>query len=720
MAYRISTGLFMVLVLLGFVFCFGQGSLHQLYRYELAQDQAGQALPSLTSGQSLKLQPSPASPQGAPLLLKVVIGTDQPMPVLALKAGRETFLPVSAPQGQVHFSFRLSPRAKSLLLVNQGYSTVELKNLILQNYSLANFSFPSFAAILGAGPKFSIPRPEDWKLGLFLALLPLVIIWPFVGRLFPDGLEPPRLAILVIPASAACVLMLALWLAGCRLLLGPESFILLAWLGPVLLLLSHHKVIVWLAYWLTQPVAWFFAALLVYTLLGLDARYENQGLTAGSLPVTSDWLSNFIYWGDPFWVDHLGVNQFSASISPSLLLLSPFFYVADSQFVLITLCVAAFFTALIMLLRIAVMVLDNLDISGWARELSLAGLCLALGLNPFAKGLLLTAHFELCFILVSVALFYRLCRNTALGWLILLTVLLLGLRQDAGVYVFFLLAMVPFAPSHLLAYKKRIVIKAFLLMLLCVAYTAPALYFAGLPFDSGGGDNCWAYLGSGPIEAIAAFFRAPGLWLPQLTQSAVWELNLSAGGLQLFSAPTWLISGLPAWPLFIAQSAALRTLQGGLAAFLLPGLFISILLGIYWLGRICKKLSAAVCMILCLGLAGYNLYLEFGPPTQFAPLNAQSVPKTGPNHKNELRAWLYRHPELESLALDAKTMVYAPLKYKRYLLNDYDKADAVVFTGETESQPEAALKSQDRYRLVYRLPSLRIYTPVPTPTRWPR
>ena len=720
MAYRISTSLFMVLLLLGFVFCFGQGSLHQLYRYELAQDQAGRALPSLAPGQSLKIQPSPSPPQSAPLLLKVVIGPDQPMPVLALKAGRETFLPVSAPQSQVHFSFRQPPRAKSLLVVNQGYSTVELKNLILQNYSLANFSFPSFAAILGAGPKFSIPRPEDWKLGLFLALLPLVIVWPFVARLFPEGLEPPRLAILVIPGSAVCLLMLALWLAGSRLLLGPESFMLLAWLGPILLLLSHHKVIVWLAYWLTRPVVWAFAALVVYALLGLDARYENHGFTAGTLPLTSDWLSNLIYWGDPFWVDHLGVNQLGTRLSPSLFLLAPFFYVADSQYVLIVMCAAAFFAALIMLLRIAAMVLGRLDISGWARELSLAGLCLALGLNPFAKALLLGAHFELFFILLSVSLFYRLCRNTAWAWLILLTLLLLGLRQDAGVYAFFLLAMIPFAPSPLLAYKKRIIFKASLLMLLCLAYTSAALYFAGLPFDCGGADNCWAYLGSGPIEAIAAFFRTPGLWLPHLKQSAAWEFNLAAGGVQLFSAPTWLISGLPAWLFFIARPAALRALQEGLAAFLLPGLFISILLGIFWLGRICRKLAPTICMILCLGLAGYNLYLEFGPPNQFAPFNARSAPKTGPNHKNELRAWLYRHPELHSLALDAGTMVYAPLKYKRYLLNDYAKADAVVFTGNTESQPEAALKSQKRYRLAYKLPALRIYTPAPAPNRWQR
>jgi hypothetical protein len=706
--YRNSTGLFLILALLGFVLCFGQGSLNQLYRYDFAGEHKPGGWASLASGQSVDIAPAHAPPLDSELLAKVIFDQNEPRPILELRTGTETFLPVSAPPGQVHFRFRTPERARAIRLVNQSPLGVTIHNLILQNYSMVNTGFPAFAVLLGAGPEVTVHHLEDWKKGALLGLFLLMLLWPLISQLFLNGLEPPRMVLLLAPVGIACLLNLILWLAASRLLLGPDSFLIMAWLGPILLLLTHPKVIVWLAFWLTRPVTWCFAVLAWYLFLLLDFKFENQGFGPESLPLMCDWLSNFIYQGRPFWVDQLGLNHLNIQLNPSLILLAPLFFIFDSQYVFAILLALAFLAALLMLLRISAMVLDRLDVSGWAKELSLCGLVFGLGLNPFSLALIEAAHYELFFVLLSVSVFYLLCRNTGGAWLAVFTLLLLGTRQDAGIFFFFMLASVALAPSPLLAYKRRIVIKSGVLMLLCLAYAIPALIFTQSPYDCAESYNCWSYLGRDWAGAVGNFFSQPQTWLPYIKQSAFIPLNLSLGGVQLLSAHTWIISGLPGFMIFIAEPEKYRFLQSSLSAFLLPGLLISMLFGLYWLGRALKKGRVMACLLVCLGLAGLNLNQAYQLKGPDFGIFRQSQPAS-PNQKNTLRNWLYHHPKVESLALDHTVMAYAPLKLKRFGLVDHAQADAVVFTKSSPKNIEAELLNQKEHSLAYELPGLRIY-----------
>ncbi len=425
--------------------------------------------------------------------------------------------------------------------------------------------------------------------------------------------------------------------------------------------------------------------LYVYHIRVLWSMFAAGEFGFHDLTLITDWFTNAIYQGKPFYITDYETNHLSYNFTPSLLLLIPFYLVGGSQFMLIFLGISALYGAIYILLR----TFRELALPAAGRGLTafvgvaLVVLCCQ---NVFTKLVLVSAHFEVLFALPAAWLTSQLLLRDDSSWIGLVACALfaLGIRQDAGLYLAFILAgLVVVRPRR----DRAFLIRVSVLIAICFVYMGvvivgvmPALgYTDGLRF--------WKHLGHTPWEILQALASSPANTWQDLKFSGFLPLNRSFGYYHLFS-PFTIFANLPVFPMYFVKTAdfARKMLLLYNASFALVGFYIAVMFGLLVLLRL-VRLFRGIKTMGTLGTGLLVMVLLSSLHSSYRnrdrlPYGSRAYTLRGENRLakfHEFHGRLRRAcPGPRTVATDFNTLTFLPHDTRKFVLSHYKKAEGVI------------------------------------------
>ena len=447
-------------------------------------------------------------------------------------------------------------------------------------------------------------------------------------------------------------------------------------------------------------------AFLVYSLASVHSMYLNGSWQFYDLGLINDFLSNTIR-GKFFYVSELNLNHLIYHFSPTLLLLTPFYRIFDSQVILPILGVVLMTASLIVMTEILDTLLDSLpSYQGRIREFLPAIFILILCTNIYTISIVTSAHFEVLFTFLSLVLFYSLIHNASwkiLGPLLLLT---LGIRNDTGYHLFFTLLLPFLFPAGILKEREKVLRKALILSILSVAYLGFVVLFIQFWFKIPKGfhtNSHWSEFGTTWFEILWTMITSPGRVLREVMNSAIVSLNLSVLFLPILNPLAFLWNTLQGLLFYIGNSPAKKLLFYYNSALLLPGVLISTALSIRLIFLTWNKYSSqnlspifrrflnsvrfAALSLVLVGVLFRLVHLESnygGVGFKIYPIDSSR----SPNLISLTKKILSDHPEIRKISTDSKTFVFLPNSIEKTLLTHFDTSDLVILTEGADIFPD--------------------------------
>ena len=436
--------------------------------------------------------------------------------------------------------------------------------------------------------------------------------------------------------------------------------------------------------------------LFIATILILSSMYHARAFAFHDLTLINDWMSNAIYYGNPFFIDDGNFNHIKVHLTFSLILLAPLYYIFDSQFILVALTVGSFFISLLFVILITERLLkvdDNSNINRVAIAVITGGLVVILGWSPYARTAMSYPHYELFLPPLAMWLFWGVITNRSWWSILIPFILLLGLRQDAGFYLFFHIIILMLAPKSLFDNHRVALKRSAWLSAGCVLYTIIAMKGL-LPYLGGNaGVRYWSHWGSNWGEVFHTMITNPTRLFESLENSGFWNVNKSFFFLHIASPITALIANVQAVLLFTSKPPDHNMVMYYNSAFLLPGYFLSFLYGFRRLFLLFSRATGALTswskvinpnvvhsipafIVIYLCSMTFNQWM-IAP--SFLPVEWKiHRPAQDHNFQEILYSVLKACPNAKSVSTDFDSIVFVPNTHKRYRLHKYYLADAVA------------------------------------------
>ena len=450
------------------------------------------------------------------------------------------------------------------------------------------------------------------------------------------------------------------------------------------------------------------------------------------LGVITDWFTNAIYRGRPFWITDYGINHLAVHFSPTHLLLIPAYLFSSSSFVLLVLGVLQVGAGLYVSHRFSSALFRPMMLAEWHGALASIGVILLVALNPFVKSVLDSAHAELFYIPLSLGFMHALIFSESLPLAIVLFLLSLGVRAEAGMYLAFQCLSLAFLPREVRSARpdRNLRRMAFLFAAVSIAYVIVVVKIVNpLVFNTHDGhiERGWSRWGSTWFQVILAMVCSPKAVLLEVFNSSCLRLNQSFAFLPWLSPVGAFLINLPGVLLYAASSVDKKFLWYYNASFLLPGFIVWSHVGIYrfvrWLSTFASRARlprwsvpaatvAVAAMILTKPLASLQETAE-------SPHGFSFREKEGArDDAAAIRQWLSTCPAASRVATDFRHIIYVPNREERYLLRNFQQADAIflfrdadpMLSGDkTPDELGLSLASMPDFTLDLEARNLRVY-----------
>ncbi len=442
------------------------------------------------------------------------------------------------------------------------------------------------------------------------------------------------------------------------------------------------------------PVLAVIALTSLYHLWILRGLFYGYAFAFHDLGIITDWFTNAVYRGRPFWISDMAVNHLSVHFTPSLLLWTPAYLLSDSSAVLLlvsVLCVAVglYEVHRLFLLAAAAARVDT----RWAVSASTL-LTAILSLNPYVRTVLASAHVEVFYVPLALAFLRQLLFGTRPAVLWILFALSVGVREEAALYLGAQCLAVLFLPRHWWRNGASRKALAFALAIVCGLYLVLIVKVVN-PLVFGAVDNHvargWSGWGASWPSVVWEMATSPVRLLLEAGRSAFLPLNGTFFFLPWFSAPFGALVNAPGLLLFASDRMDAKYLWYYHASFILPGLILGTHAGALELLRLARRfrfrsdrtrmlygLTVVSAGVLALGVLISGR--EWTPEAPTAYGNRFSARAF--EDARFLESWMAAHPEVRSAATDFRRLVYLPNRVERFLLRNADRAEVVFLFPE--------------------------------------
>ncbi len=435
----------------------------------------------------------------------------------------------------------------------------------------------------------------------------------------------------------------------------------------------------------------------LYFHLVLWSHFRAAGFAWYDLTMISDWLSNAMYRGRPFYMSDREAYHLAYNFTPSLLLLAPLFRIFQSQYLVLLLNVVSLSFSVWLVLscwrRLA-----EATVPSWASGTLGALLVVIAFENRFTKTVLLSGHFEIYYAIPMSVVVFLLIRQEAFAPRTTLALLLCGLiacgvRQDAGLYLSMHSLGLLFVPGMRLNRSRLVLCLALAVLGVLSAVLSVAVFMPAL--GDRAGLRLWSHLGSNPYEIAVRLLLEPTILRDALMFSGFRILNGSFGLLHLLS-PYTFFANAPVLPLYLTHVSDIGHRNLGLynASFALPGFFFATAFGMhaapYFVRRARPWLRHAVLALLLLYALGLSQGLLRDRRKIYGvnPRNDDTAFRVlEQNTLAQLEPLLARAedecPSPRTVASDDNTVTLLPNRYVKLLLPRAREADLIVFGSPT-------------------------------------
>ena len=409
------------------------------------------------------------------------------------------------------------------------------------------------------------------------------------------------------------------------------------------------------------------------------------------LGIITDWFTNAIYRGRPFWITDMAVNHLAVHFSPTHLLLIPAYLFSNSSFVLLVLGVLQVGAGLYISHRFSAALFGPMMLAEWHRAIASVAVVLLVAFNPFVKSVLDSAHVELFYIPLSLGFVYALIFSESLSLAIILFLLSLGVRAEAGVYLAFQCLSLLFLPCEVRnARPDRNLRRTALLfagasiayVIVVVKIVNPLVFHThDIHIERG-----WSHWGNTWFQVIVAMACSPKAVLSEVLNSSCLRLNQSFAFLPWLSPLAAFLINLPGVLLYAASPVDKKFLWYYNASFLLPGFILWSHVGMYrlvrWLLALATRTRLPRWSIAAVTVAGAVMMLarpvaslkEMVESPEGFSLREK---KAARDDAAAIRQWLSNCPGVGRVATDFRHIVYVPNREERYLLRNFEQADAI-------------------------------------------
>ena len=425
----------------------------------------------------------------------------------------------------------------------------------------------------------------------------------------------------------------------------------------------------------TWPAALLHGGVAAYALVTLHAIYRAGKFAFHDLGLTNDYLANTVRHGRVFWAADLGLNHLGIHFSPTLLLVTPLYAAFESQFVLLAIGVAAYYGAVLFALRLfRRLVPAGFGIAGDALAIALV---LALGVNLYARTVLVAAHFEVLFTFFALAVLDGLLSDAPLARLVPLTLLAVGVREDAGLHlvgplVATLFVGTPAEPAARARLRRRVAVVV-ALALVWVATIVGVVMPAFGTQHAGYIVQFWGGLGSSPAAIAWALVTSPRRVAAAVARGGFVAFNASLGWIGVLRPLVFLLANLSGVIFYVADEEAKQQLWYYNAAFLLPGAFLALAAGMGRLAALHRLLPLGAAAALA-ALAVITMPRTVGDQLDFRPYPPADVAF----FEEAIARDLAPCAAIGSVATDFADVVFVPNRYAKHMLINFASADAVL------------------------------------------
>lgn len=447
----------------------------------------------------------------------------------------------------------------------------------------------------------------------------------------------------------------------------------------------------------TWPAALLHGALAAYALATLHAIYRAGKFAFHDLGLTNDYLANTVRHGRLFWAADLGLDHLGIHFSPTLLLATPLYAVFESQFVLLALGVAAYYGGICFALRIfRRLVPAGFGVAGDALAIALV---VALGVNLYARTVLVSAHFEVLFTFFALAVLDGLLSDAPLARLVPLAALALGVREDAGLHLAGPLLATLFVgtPSDPAA-RVRLRRRALGLVALAIAWVAIVVGVVMPAFGSrhaGYVVQFWGAFGDSPAAIAWTLATSPRRVAAAIAHGGLVAFHWSFGWIGVLRPLVFLLTNVSGVIFYVADEEAKRQLWYYNAAFLLPGAVLAVAAGMGRLAALHRLLPLGAAAALA-GLALATMPRTIGDQLDFRPYPPVDVGF----FTDAIARDLAPCPAIGSVATDFANVVFVPNRYAKYMLIDFASADAVLLVRNASMMLRWGMRDADLVRAI--------------------
>jgi hypothetical protein len=305
------------------------------------------------------------------------------------------------------------------------------------------------------------------------------------------------------------------------------------------------------------------------------------------------------------------------------------------------------------------------------------------------------------FVLAAALLLSSTRKGAGYRRLLPLLVLALGVRQDAGFFLFFLLVSCLFAPKAWGTIpKQRIVVLAGI----AVAYVGFASIVIMPWLGNDGGTRFWHEWGESWPQVFQAWARSPERVLSAVQASEFESFNAELTYLQVLNPLAWLANQAPGILFYTADSSDKIHLQFYNSAFLLPGLMLCFAFAQLHAVTFIHHTTEAHRLLRNIGMVAVSMLFAYAavaaairlPRDEAETLSVDGLERHDPFARAPLRD-LMKCSGVHSVAADFRSIVFAPLRSDKYLLPSALKADVVLVRHHIDKHEPFAVK---RSRLV--------------------
>ncbi len=399
----------------------------------------------------------------------------------------------------------------------------------------------------------------------------------------------------------------------------------------------------------------------------------------------SNFLANTAY-GKLFFVDDNSLNHLSVHWTPTLILITPFFRIFESQYVMIffgnLVCCAGVIYFISYTLKVIIKSLNS--------KLLISLLSLFLIFQFFANKYLnknfISGHFEIFFIAFSIITLIMILENRKFYYILIPLFLALGVRQDMGLFLFFQILSLYFIPKKLNTINDNSKKLIPLYLLICVIYVFLSLKIF-MPLMGAAKDlratDFWSQWGNTWGEIIVSVLSQPVLVLETVAKSGAPAFNENFLYLGIFNPIQWLCVQIPGLLLFLANDTDKNHLFWYNSSMLLPGIYLATFFGLLnLLNFIIKKQPNSINIIS--GVIAIILFI-FVIRMDRATNSPNYSYKTFENENNlenfnTVKKIIAQSCPYKTLitSADHQSIVFLPNSAKRYLLKNYSKSEIVI------------------------------------------